>query len=200
IPAAQLPPDTPPPAAAYPVPPTPAATPYGQPPGPGGPAGTAPGQYPPPTTTAPRSPTSPTTDPGRRRRGLGRNGRAERTHIPVTRTSRVWTTLLLFALVLILLLIFILQNQDDVKLSYLGAHGSIPLAVAMLFSAIAGALLVAIPGVGRMIQLRKVARRGTAAAPAAPVTPATPVAPADGRVPSDPAAGKAAKMLHRPTR
>ncbi len=181
IPAAQLPPDAPPPAAAYPVPPTPAA--------------------------APRSPTSPTTDPGspttdprRRRRGLGRNGRTERTHIPATRTSRVWTTLLLFALVLILLLIFILQNQDDVKLSYLGAHGSIPLAVAMLFSAIAGALLVAIPGVGRMIQLRKAARRGTAATPAAPVAPTTPVAPADGRGPSDPPAGKAAKMLHRPAR
>ncbi|WP_232291810.1 lipopolysaccharide assembly LapA domain-containing protein [Frankia sp. QA3] len=106
----------------------------------------------------------------------------------MTRTSRVWTTLLLFALVLILLLIFILQNQDDVKLSFLGAHGSLPLAVAMLFSAVAGALLVAIPGVGRMIQLRKVARRGTAATPA------------DRPVSADPPAGKPAKTLHRPAR
>ncbi|MCM3925458.1 LapA family protein, partial [Frankia sp. AiPs1] len=165
----------------------------------------------------PGSPTSPTAAPGTGRRpASGRGRRAERGHIPVTRTSRVWTTLVLFALVLILLLIFILQNQDDVKLSYLGAHGSIPLAVAMLFSAVAGALLVAIPGVGRMIQLRKVARRGTATVPTGPngvpgsTIPAGSTIPtgsngvagsADRPVPAEPPAGRSAKkLLHRSAR
>jgi putative membrane protein len=76
-----------------------------------------------------------------------------------TRTSRTWTAAILFALVLILLLIFIVQNGQHVKVSFLGAHGHLPLAVAMLFAAIAGALLIAIPGVGRMLQLRRVARQ-----------------------------------------
>ena len=76
-----------------------------------------------------------------------------------TRTSRTWTVVILFTLVLVLLLIFILQNSQRVKVSFLGADGHIPLAVAMLFAAVAGALLVAIPAVGRMLQLRRVARR-----------------------------------------
>jgi uncharacterized integral membrane protein len=76
-----------------------------------------------------------------------------------TRTSRTWTAAILFALVLVLLLVFILQNGQNVEVSFLGADGRMPLAVAMLFAAVAGALLVAIPGVGRMVQLRRVARR-----------------------------------------
>src|SRR5512143_3204449 len=70
-----------------------------------------------------------------------------------TRTGRTWAAAILFALVLILLLIFILQNGQRVKVSFLGFDGH------MLLAAVAGALLVAIPGVGRMFQLRRVARR-----------------------------------------
>jgi uncharacterized integral membrane protein len=73
--------------------------------------------------------------------------------------GRVWSEVILFALVLLVLLIFILQNGQRVKVSFLGFHGHLPLAVAMLLAAVAGALLAAIPGVGRMIQLRRVARR-----------------------------------------
>jgi len=76
-----------------------------------------------------------------------------------TRTSRTWTTAILFALLVILLLIFILQNGQRVDMSFLGFNGHLPLAVAMLFSAIAGALLIAIPGTGRIFQLRRAARR-----------------------------------------
>jgi putative membrane protein len=76
-----------------------------------------------------------------------------------TRTSRTWTAVILFALVLILLLIFILQNGQRVKVSFLSFDGHMPLAVAMLLAAIAGALLIAIPGMGRMFQLRRVSRR-----------------------------------------
>jgi uncharacterized integral membrane protein len=76
-----------------------------------------------------------------------------------TRTSQTWTAAILSALVLIFLLIFVLQNGQRVQVSFLGFDGRMPLGVAMLFAAIAGALLVAIPGVGRMVQLRRVARR-----------------------------------------
>jgi uncharacterized integral membrane protein len=67
--------------------------------------------------------------------------------------------MLLTALILIFFLIFVLQNGDRVKISYLGANGMVPLGVALLLSAVGGALLVAVPGVGRMIQLRKLAQR-----------------------------------------
>lgn len=76
-----------------------------------------------------------------------------------TRTSRTWTAMILFVVVLILLLVFVLQNGQRVTVSFLGADGHLPLAVAMLFAAAGGALLVAIPGVSRMVQLRRVARR-----------------------------------------
>ena len=72
------------------------------------------------------------------------------------RTGRAWAAAILFVLVPILLLIFILNNGPRVKGSFLGVLGfdaHTPLAV------VAGTLLVAIPGVGRMFQLRRVARR-----------------------------------------
>ncbi|MBL7502840.1 STAS domain-containing protein [Frankia sp. CNm7] len=85
---------------------------------------------------------------------------APREHVPrSTRTSRTWTAAILFALLLTLLLVFILQNNQRVDVSFLGFNGHLPLAVAMLFAAIAGALLIAIPGTGRIYQLRRVARR-----------------------------------------
>ena len=39
-----------------------------------------------------------------------------------------------FAVVLLLLLIFILQNGTQVSVSYLGAHGHLPLGVALLLA------------------------------------------------------------------
>ena len=75
------------------------------------------------------------------------------------RTSRAWAAAILFVLVPILLVIFSLNNGPRVKGSFLGFDAYTPLAVAMLFAAVAGTLLVAIPGVGRMFQLRRVARR-----------------------------------------
>src|SRR5689334_9729274 len=76
-----------------------------------------------------------------------------------TRTGGVWVAAALFALILLLLLIFILENGQRVSISYFGAHGHLPLGVALLLAAVIGVLLVVIPGTGRIIQLRIVARR-----------------------------------------
>jgi uncharacterized integral membrane protein len=64
-----------------------------------------------------------------------------------------------FAVVLLLLLIFILQNGSQVSVNYLGAHGHLPLGVALLLSAVCGVLLVVLAGAARISQLRTVARR-----------------------------------------
>jgi uncharacterized integral membrane protein len=76
-----------------------------------------------------------------------------------TRVGGVWVASALFALVLLLLLIFILENGQKVDIGYFGAHGHLPLGVALLLAAVLGVLLVVIPGAGRILQLRIVARR-----------------------------------------
>lgn len=75
---------------------------------------------------------------------------------PGTKARTVWVGIVVAALVLIVLLIFIVQNTDDVTIHFFGLSGRLPIAVALLFAAIAGILLLAIPGTIRMLQVRKV--------------------------------------------
>lgn len=77
-----------------------------------------------------------------------------------SRTGGLWTGLILSALVLLFLLIFILQNNAPVQINFLAFTGTLPTGVALLLAAIAGLLLVAIPGGLRILQLRRAARRG----------------------------------------
>ncbi|MFC4945467.1 lipopolysaccharide assembly protein LapA domain-containing protein [Pseudonocardia sp. GCM10023141] len=77
-----------------------------------------------------------------------------------SRSGGLWTGLILSAVVLLFLLIFILQNLGPVQINFLWMSGSLPVGVAMLLAAIAGLLLIAIPGGIRILQLRRVARRG----------------------------------------
>ena len=76
-----------------------------------------------------------------------------------TRISGLWFAVGFFALVLLFLLIFILQNSRHVSISYLGMHGSLPLGVALLFAAVCGVLLTILAGAARISQLHAVARR-----------------------------------------
>ena len=76
-----------------------------------------------------------------------------------TRMGGLWVGLTLAAIVLLLLLVFILENGQKASISYFGAHGHLPLGVALLLAAVAGALLVSIPGTARILQLRRTARR-----------------------------------------
>jgi uncharacterized integral membrane protein len=76
-----------------------------------------------------------------------------------TRMGGWWVASALFALVLLLLLIFILENGQRADIGFFGAHGHLPLGIALLLAGILGVLLVVIPGTGRIIQLRMLARR-----------------------------------------
>jgi uncharacterized integral membrane protein len=82
-----------------------------------------------------------------------------RLHLPRTRAGGLWVAVVAFALVLLLLLIFILQNGQRSDVYFLGAHGRLPMGVALLLSAIFGVLLVTLPATVRIVQLRVVARR-----------------------------------------
>jgi uncharacterized integral membrane protein len=92
--------------------------------------------------------------------GAGPGGATGKQHAAGrTRMGLAWAAAALSAVVLLLLLIFILENGQQVDIAYFGAHGHLPLGVALLLAAVLGILLVVIPGAGRIIQLRRAARR-----------------------------------------
>uniref|UniRef100_UPI0039BF3135 LapA family protein n=1 Tax=Lentzea alba TaxID=2714351 RepID=UPI0039BF3135 len=78
-----------------------------------------------------------------------------------TRISGTWIAVLVAIVVLIFLLVFILQNGDNATIYFLWGEASLPLGVALLFGAIGGAVLVAVVGAARILQLRRQAKRVT---------------------------------------
>src|SRR5699024_5595664 len=74
--------------------------------------------------------------------------------------ASTWAALIIGALVLILLLVFILQNQTEAQLVFFGWEWSFPIGIGMLIAAIAGALIMAMVGIVRMTQLRRQVKRG----------------------------------------
>ena len=78
-------------------------------------------------------------------------------HARHTRVSASWTAVVVAALVLVLLVIFIAQNTQRSSVNFLGLHGTASTAVVLLIAATAGALIVVIVGVARILQLRRAA-------------------------------------------
>jgi lipopolysaccharide assembly protein A len=76
-----------------------------------------------------------------------------------TRLSGLWVAIGCFAVIVVFLLVFILQNDQRVNISYLGLHARMQLGVALLFAAIGGVLLTGLAGTARILQLRAAARR-----------------------------------------
>lgn len=77
----------------------------------------------------------------------------------VTRAGMVWAAVACALVVLILLIAFILQNQEYVQVKFFGLEGSVPLGIALFIAAVGGGVLVAIAGAARIIQLRIAAHR-----------------------------------------
>lgn len=95
-----------------------------------------------------------------------------------TRLSAVWSAIAVAIAALLVILIFILQNQRDVTVSFLLFQGRLPLAVALLFAMILGAIIVLGVGAARILQLRGVTRRARRSQ--LDMRPAEPGEPADG--------------------
>lgn len=112
---------------------------------PAAPAGVATGR--PESPDAQHHPTSTSDEPPLT--GMTHHGR-----IRFTRISAWWSGLILAAILCLALLIFIAQNSHAVSVHYLGLHGQVSLAIALLLSATAAVLVVAVPGTARIVQLR----------------------------------------------
>src|SRR5215471_14210947 len=76
-----------------------------------------------------------------------------------SRVNSTWVVLTLFAVVLLLLLVFILENSQSVDIGYFGAHGHVPLGVALLLAAVLGILLAVIAWFGRGVRVRATAHK-----------------------------------------
>ncbi len=74
-------------------------------------------------------------------------------------TAGLWLALILGIVVLVALLIFVVQNNVPASFEYISWQFSLPLGVAMLLAAIAGALIMALVGSVRMMQLSLQLRR-----------------------------------------
>ena len=109
---------------------------------------------------------------------------------PAAKRSRMgglWVAAVVFAFVLLVLLIFVLQNGQRAEVSFLGAHGHLPMGVALLLAAVFGILLVALPGTARIVQLRMLDRRPAGHAERWPM-PGSPLLDGDRHDPRDDAA------------
>ena len=105
----------------------------------------------------PSAPGAPPEGRGRARTGGGGPDRP----VHRTRISTAWVGVLGAALVLVLLLVFILQNLDSVRITFFTATGSFPLGAALLLAAVGGVLLAGVVASLRILQLRRRLRRRT---------------------------------------
>ena len=112
----------------------------------------------------PQSPTGSTPPPSTRRAPERPEAQppVDESTEPVTgggKTAGLWIALILGAILLVLLLIFVIQNDQTARFVYFTAEFDLPLGVAMLLAAIAGALVMALVGSVRMIQMGWTIRR-----------------------------------------
>ena len=107
----------------------------------------------------PRAQVSGTAQPAQQASGTVQPAQLPQHVVKRTRMGGLWLASGSFAVVLLLLLIFILENNKSVDVAYFGAHGHLPLGVALLLAAVLGILMVVIPGTARIVQLRLTARR-----------------------------------------
>ncbi|MEU4315022.1 lipopolysaccharide assembly protein LapA domain-containing protein [Nocardia sp. NPDC024068] len=109
---------------------------------------------PPPGTTSSRGSTDPAATGGDPT-GLA----PEPYELRRSRVGITWIALIVAALLGIVLLIFIIQNSESADVEMLFWSFSLPLGVTILLSVIAGALVMALVGGVRIIQLRRAVHR-----------------------------------------
>jgi uncharacterized integral membrane protein len=80
------------------------------------------------------------------------------TSVPPSRAGRLWVGLTLALILLVVILVFIFQNLDSVKISFFTASGSFPLALIVLLAAVVGSVIVLCLGSIRIMQLRRTVR------------------------------------------
>ena len=79
--------------------------------------------------------------------------------VKFTRAAALWSALIAGFVILILLLVFIMQNTDSATVHFFAWDWNLPIGVALLLAAVCGGLLTVAAGSARIIQLRRAAKR-----------------------------------------
>jgi uncharacterized integral membrane protein len=91
--------------------------------------------------------------------GAGAGPSSSRPTVPTTRTGSVWWALGFSMLLLVLVLVFVLQNLSSASTSFFSVKWTIPLGLDLLLASLLGGVIAFLLGTARMLQLRRVARR-----------------------------------------
>lgn len=78
-----------------------------------------------------------------------------------SRVSHIWVSVVVFAVMLVLLIVFFAQNTDRVAVRFFGWTWHAPLAVVLLSGVVAGMILTVVAGTLRILQLRRRVRRSS---------------------------------------
>jgi uncharacterized integral membrane protein len=97
---------------------------------------------------------------GKERGRISRRQKAGGDGVHHTRIGNAWVAVVVAAIFGVALIDFIVQNTRSVRIEFFSASGHIPVAVALLGAALAGAVLVLTVGIARTTQLRIANRRG----------------------------------------
>jgi uncharacterized integral membrane protein len=84
-----------------------------------------------------------------------RRERAEQLARGPTRASWAWLTVIIGLVLGIALVDFLVQNTQSARIEFFSATGRVPVSVALLAAALAGAAVVVVVGIARMVQLRR---------------------------------------------
>ena len=102
------------------------------------------------------SPERNTTGSGRDRRRIPHPPESA---VKFTRAAALWSALIIGFLILIVLLVFIVQNTDSTTIHFFGWEWNLPVGVAILLAAVCGGLLTVAVGTARIVQLRRAAKK-----------------------------------------
>jgi uncharacterized integral membrane protein len=79
--------------------------------------------------------------------------------VKFTRAAALWSAMIAGFVILILLLVFILQNTDSTTIHFFAWEWNLPVGVAILLAAVCGGLLTVAAGTARIVQLRRAAKK-----------------------------------------
>ncbi|GGU92479.1 hypothetical protein GCM10010182_04690 [Actinomadura cremea] len=79
--------------------------------------------------------------------------------VTVARTSVAWPGLWAVAIISTLFMMVVVSNTGDVRISFAGMSGTLPLALALLAAMGAGIVVTLILGAARLTQMRPLARK-----------------------------------------
>ncbi|KUH82806.1 MULTISPECIES: lipopolysaccharide assembly LapA domain-containing protein [unclassified Mycobacterium] len=79
--------------------------------------------------------------------------------VKFTRAAALWSALFAGFVILIVLLVFIMQNTDSTTINFFAWEWHLPVGVAILLAAVCGGLLTVAAGTARIVQLRRAAKK-----------------------------------------